>query len=81
MAEPHAGRVASIDIGTNSTRLLVAEPGDAAAPLRSIERLMRITRLGAGVDRTGSLDAEAMDRTVTVLQEHSPITRQSRSCG
>ena len=70
MADPHPGRVASIDIGTNSTRLLVAEPGEGGAPLRSIERLMRITRLGAGVDRTGSLDAEAMDRTVTVLQEY-----------
>jgi exopolyphosphatase/guanosine-5'-triphosphate,3'-diphosphate pyrophosphatase len=67
-----ASRVASIDIGTNSTRLLVAEAGEGA-PLATVDRLMRITRLGQGVDRTGSLDAEAMDRTVTVLQEYRKV--------
>ena len=44
-----AERVAAIDIGTNSTRLLVAERGDGV-PLRTVERLMCITRLGQGVD-------------------------------
>lgn len=64
-------RVASIDIGTNSTRLLVAEAGDApGAPLVTVERCMRITRLGQGVDADGSLAAEAMDRTVAVLREY-----------
>lgn len=67
-----AARVAAIDIGTNSTRLLVAEAG-AGVPLVTVERLMRITRLGQGVDRTGTLDAEAMDRTVTVLQEYRQV--------
>ena len=66
-------RVAAIDIGTNSTRLLVAERGDGSVPLLSIERLMRITRLGQGVDQTGSLAAEAMDRTVRVLAEYRTV--------
>jgi len=66
-------RVAAIDIGTNSTRLLVAEAGHDGVPLRTIERLMRITRLGQGVDQTGSLAAEAMDRTVTVLAEYRKV--------
>lgn len=63
-------RVAAIDIGTNSTRLLVAEPGGGAAPLRTVERLMRITRLGQGVDRTGALAEAAVDRTVEVLRAY-----------
>jgi exopolyphosphatase/guanosine-5'-triphosphate,3'-diphosphate pyrophosphatase len=68
-----AERVAAIDIGTNSTRLLIAEAGRAGTPLATVERLMRITRLGQGVDRTGSLDAEAMERTVSVLAEYREV--------
>jgi exopolyphosphatase/guanosine-5'-triphosphate,3'-diphosphate pyrophosphatase len=70
-----AERVAAIDIGTNSTRLLVAERGEGV-PLVTVERLMRITRLGQGVDRTGSLDAEAIDRTVAVLAEYRAVMDQ-----
>ena len=69
-------RVAAIDIGTNSTRLLVAERAageDGAGPLVTVERLMRITRLGQGVDQAGSLAAEAIDRTVTVLAEYRKV--------
>jgi exopolyphosphatase/guanosine-5'-triphosphate,3'-diphosphate pyrophosphatase len=66
-------RVAAIDIGTNSTRLLVAERGTGAVPLVTVERLMRITRLGEGVDRTGSLSADAMERTVTVLADYRTV--------
>lgn len=59
------GAVASIDCGTNSTRLLIASgSGD------TIDRQMRITRLGAGVDRTGRLDSEAIRRTLEVLGEY-----------
>jgi exopolyphosphatase/guanosine-5'-triphosphate,3'-diphosphate pyrophosphatase len=67
-------RAAAIDIGTNSTRLLVAEPDSAggAAPV-AIERLMRITRLGQGVDRGGALHADAVDRTVAVLDEYRQV--------
>lgn len=65
-------RVAAIDIGTNSTRLLVAEAGPDGR-LVTVERLMRITRLGQGVDADGSLAAEAMDRTVAVLQDYRRV--------
>jgi exopolyphosphatase/guanosine-5'-triphosphate,3'-diphosphate pyrophosphatase len=71
-----AQRVAAIDIGTNSTRLLVAEGAEQGAPLVTVERLMRITRLGQGVDRTGSLDADAMERTVSVLGEYRTVMDQ-----
>lgn len=56
---------AAIDCGTNSTRLLVAG-GDGA----TVERLMRITRLGQGVDAAGRLAAEAVERTLAVLREY-----------
>lgn len=54
--------VAAIDCGTNSVRLLVTDGG--RVPL---ERVMHITRLGAGVDATGRLDPAAVDRTCEVL--------------
>jgi len=60
--------LAGIDCGTNSTRLLVAgEQGD------TIERLMRITRLGQGVDATGRLADDAVERTVAVLREYRAV--------
>src|ERR1700688_3630085 len=59
-----SGPVAAIDCGTNSTRLLVVD-GDRSV----LERQMRITRLGAGVDATRRLSAEAIGRTVSVLGE------------
>ena len=66
-------RVASIDIGTNSTRLLVAEAGADGGPLVTVDRLMRITRLGQGVDRVGALVPEAIERTVAVLREYREV--------
>lgn len=62
-------RLAAIDCGTNSTRLLVAEP-DGSGGLVQVERRMQITRLGQGVDRSGSLADEAVDRTLAVLREY-----------
>jgi exopolyphosphatase / guanosine-5'-triphosphate,3'-diphosphate pyrophosphatase len=56
--------VAAIDCGTNSTRLLVADENG-----RELVRLMRITRLGQGVDRENTLAPEAIARTVDVLHE------------
>jgi exopolyphosphatase/guanosine-5'-triphosphate,3'-diphosphate pyrophosphatase len=67
-----ADRVASIDIGTNSTRLLVADL-DGAGPLHIVERLNRITRLGQGVDKAGALVDEAVERTVAVLREYREV--------
>jgi exopolyphosphatase/guanosine-5'-triphosphate,3'-diphosphate pyrophosphatase len=66
-------RVAAIDIGTNSVRLLVAEvdgPTPRDAKVVALDRRMRITRLGEGVDRTRALAPEAIDRTTTVLREY-----------
>jgi exopolyphosphatase / guanosine-5'-triphosphate,3'-diphosphate pyrophosphatase len=60
--------VAAIDCGTNSTRLLVASPEGA-----TLERLMRITRLGQGVDQHHRLVPEAIDRTVKVLDEYRQV--------
>ena len=62
----------AIDIGTNSTRLLVADvDGDGPdARVKPLDRRMRITRLGPGVDATRSLAPEAIDRTLAVLREY-----------
>ena len=66
-------RVAAIDIGTNSTRLLVAERGDGSVPLGTVARLMTIARLGQGVDQRGSVAPEAIERTVSVLAEYRTV--------
>lgn len=63
-----APAIAAIDCGTNSTRLLVAD-----ADGRALERLMRITRLGQGVDATGRLAPEAIERCVSVLAEFREV--------
>lgn len=69
-------RVAAIDCGTNSIRLLVA---DAAADgtLTDIEREMRIVRLGQGVDATGTFAPTAIERTRVALEEFVGIIRSS----
>ena len=59
--------VAAVDIGTNSTRLLVVRDGEA------VHRNAIITRLGAGVDRTGSLDDAAVERTLGALRRHREV--------
>ncbi|WP_434743883.1 Ppx/GppA phosphatase family protein [Micromonospora sp. SH-82] len=63
--------MAAIDCGTNSIRLLVADlPEPAAgpqAPLTDLSRRMEIVRLGQGVDRTGRLAPEAIERTRAAL--------------
>jgi exopolyphosphatase/guanosine-5'-triphosphate,3'-diphosphate pyrophosphatase len=68
-------RVAAIDCGTNSIRLLVADlpPPDsgAAAALTDVVRRMEIVRLGAGVDRTGRLAADAIERTRAALADYA----------
>jgi exopolyphosphatase / guanosine-5'-triphosphate,3'-diphosphate pyrophosphatase len=62
------GAVAAIDCGTNSTRLLIVDGNGT-----TLERLMRITRLGAGVDATGQLAPEAIGRCLSVLREYREI--------
>jgi exopolyphosphatase/guanosine-5'-triphosphate,3'-diphosphate pyrophosphatase len=65
-------RVASVDIGTNSTRLLVADIDGTGrdAKLLTVERRTRITRLGQGVDRQRMLRPDAIARTVDVLRQY-----------
>lgn len=68
-------RVAAIDCGTNSIRLLIAE-GEAGGSLRDIVRRMEVVRLGYGVDRTGRLDPERMAATLNVTREYAEICRE-----
>lgn len=60
--------VAAVDIGTNSVRLLIADERG-----RELERPMRITRLGQGVDVSGALAAPAIARTVLVLKQYRAL--------
>ena len=62
-------RVAVIDCGTNSLRLLVTDiDGDAQ---RDVDRRLEIVRLGQGVDRTGQFAPEALARTLTVVKKYA----------
>jgi exopolyphosphatase/guanosine-5'-triphosphate,3'-diphosphate pyrophosphatase len=68
-------RVAAVDIGTNSVRLLVADvsgPG-RDAQLTTIDRRTKITRLGQGVNDSRRLDPEAIARTLAVLTEYHDV--------
>jgi len=60
-------RVAAIDCGTNSIRLLVADLPADGGPLADVTRRMEIVRLGEGVDRTGVLAPVAIERTRVAL--------------
>jgi exopolyphosphatase / guanosine-5'-triphosphate,3'-diphosphate pyrophosphatase len=75
----HAGqrrRVAAVDMGTNSIRLLVAE--ERGREVAELARYLVITRLGEGVDRTGRLDPRALRRTTDVLERYA---RRARALG
>jgi exopolyphosphatase/guanosine-5'-triphosphate,3'-diphosphate pyrophosphatase len=63
--------VAVIDIGTNTTRLLVAEPEDG--DVVELERRTTITRLGQGVDSTGRLADDAMDRVAEAIAAYREV--------
>ena len=66
------GVVAAIDCGTNAVRLLVAEVS-AEGTLTERARLMRIVRLGEGVDRTGEFSPAALSRTFAALDEYADV--------
>ncbi|ABG97558.1 MULTISPECIES: Ppx/GppA phosphatase family protein [Rhodococcus] len=63
-------RVAAVDCGTNSIRLLVADVDEQGA-LHDVCREMRVVRLGQGVDATGRLAPEAIERTRIALSEYA----------
>ena len=71
-------RVAAIDLGTNSIRLLVARFPESEAELQELARDMVITRIGQDVDRTGRIAADALRRTLVVLQRYC---RRARALG
>jgi exopolyphosphatase/guanosine-5'-triphosphate,3'-diphosphate pyrophosphatase len=72
-------RVAAIDQGTNSCRLLILESGEERDdPPTELARDMVITRLGQGVDRTGELRPDALERTRVILGRYG---RRARALG
>ena len=64
-------RVGAIDCGTNSIRLLVADVADGK--LTDVERRMEVVRLGEGVDRTGRLAPEALERALDASRRYAEI--------
>ncbi len=66
--------VAAIDCGTNSFRLLIAEP-DAEVDLRELTARMEIVRLGQGVDATGEFHPDALARTFAAADRYAEAIR------
>jgi len=67
-------RVAAIDCGTNTIRLLIADlvrDGAGGVRLTAVRRTNEIVRLGQGVDRTGRLDDAALARTLDVVRDYA----------
>lgn len=71
--DPH--RVAVVDIGSNSTRLLVADV--AAGRVTEVERQSRVTRLGRGVDLSGQLSAEAIEAACAAIADYVAICQEA----
>ena len=75
-------RVGAIDCGTNSIRLLIADSitevvdGVEKTVLKDVVREMRIVRLGQGVDATGWLAQEALDRTFAAAREYAQLLKE-----
>jgi exopolyphosphatase/guanosine-5'-triphosphate,3'-diphosphate pyrophosphatase len=72
---PSVERVAAIDCGTNSIRLLIADRDRTpdGVVLRDLHREMRIVRLGEGVDATGRFSAGALERTRAALADYAAL--------
>jgi exopolyphosphatase / guanosine-5'-triphosphate,3'-diphosphate pyrophosphatase len=64
-------RVAAVDCGTNSIRLLVADVELDAGTLVDLDRRMEVVRLGQGVDRTGRIAPEALARTLDAARRYA----------
>jgi exopolyphosphatase/guanosine-5'-triphosphate,3'-diphosphate pyrophosphatase len=70
-------RVAAVDCGTNSIRLLVADiEGDT---LTDLDRRMEIVRLGEGVDRTGRFAAAALERTFAACRRYAEVIEETKA--
>jgi exopolyphosphatase/guanosine-5'-triphosphate,3'-diphosphate pyrophosphatase len=71
-----SSRVAAFDCGTNSLRLLVADLDADRGEMTELVREMRIVRVGEGVDRTGRIAAESMNRAFTALDEYAGLVAE-----
>ena len=65
--------VAAVDCGTNSIRLLIAEPAEDGPGLVDVERRTEIVRLGQGVDATGEFHPDALRRTFAAVDQYSQL--------
>jgi len=72
--EGDSHRVAVVDVGSNSTRLLVADV--ATDRVVELERQSRVTRLGRGVDLTGQLSTEAIEAACEAIADYVAICRE-----
>jgi exopolyphosphatase/guanosine-5'-triphosphate,3'-diphosphate pyrophosphatase len=70
-------RVAAVDCGTNSLRLLVAEQ-DGDGGLVDLDRRLEIVRLGQGIDATGEFHADALGRTFEAVERYAEIIRSAK---
>ena len=69
--------VAAIDCGTNSIRLLIAEP-DGSGGLRDLDRRLEIVRLGQGVDATGEFHPDALQRTFAAVDHYAELIKEAK---
>jgi exopolyphosphatase / guanosine-5'-triphosphate,3'-diphosphate pyrophosphatase len=69
-------RVAAIDCGTNSIRLLIAEPNGSGG-LKDLERRLEIVRLGQGVDASGEFHPDALQRTFAAVDEYAELIKKA----
>jgi exopolyphosphatase / guanosine-5'-triphosphate,3'-diphosphate pyrophosphatase len=69
-------RVAAIDCGTNSIRLLIAEP-DGSGGLKDLDRRLEIVRLGQGVDASGEFHPDALQRTFAAVDEYAELIKNA----
>jgi exopolyphosphatase / guanosine-5'-triphosphate,3'-diphosphate pyrophosphatase len=72
-------RGAVLDVGSNSTRLLIADVDATAASVREVLRRSEVTRLGDGVDATGSLSDRATRRVMDTLTEYRKLIDEHRA--
>jgi exopolyphosphatase / guanosine-5'-triphosphate,3'-diphosphate pyrophosphatase len=69
-------RVAAIDCGTNSIRLLIAEP-DGSGGLKDLERRLEVVRLGQGVDASGEFHPDALRRTFAAVEDYAGLIKKA----
>ena len=70
-------RVAAVDCGTNSIRLLVADI--EGTTLTDVDRRMEIVRLGEGVDRTGRFAPAALERTFAACRRYAEAIEEAKA--